>query len=100
MAPSKAPDGEELYGRVCITCHGKTGDGMGLGQQLFGFDTDAAKWKNGPTDAGILTTLADGIHETSMKPFGEFSETERKALAGWVLGLRKELLAAKPVASD
>ena len=87
--------GEEVYERVCVTCHGKTGDGKGLGQQLFGFDTPANEWKNGPSVDGILITLEAGIHDTSMKAFPDYGDVERRAVAEYVLLLRAQLLQAR-----
>lgn len=88
-------DGAELYGRICVTCHGAAGDGKGLGQQLFSFGTPEDQWKNGPTLEGITKTLAGGVHGSSMKPFPDFNEEQLGALAEHVLGLREALLAAE-----
>ena len=87
-------DGAEVYGRVCVTCHGKTGDGKGLEQELFSFATPADEWKNGPSVAGILKTLTTGVHETSMQPFPQFDDDEKRAVAEYVLELREDLIAA------
>lgn len=85
--------GEQVYGRVCVTCHGPEGDGKGLEQELFSFATPAEQWKNGPTVGGILATLDQGVHQTSMQPFPEFGPLERESVALYVLQLREELLA-------
>jgi len=90
--PDIAPlDGAELYGRVCVTCHGTDGDGKGLEQPLFSFGSPEQDWKNGPTVEGILTTLSEGVHDTSMAAFPGYGEAERRALATYVLSLRAEL---------
>lgn len=86
------PDGEELYGRVCITCHGPRGDGTGLEQELFSFGSPTDQWTNGPTVDGILTTLGEGVHDTSMQAFPEFGDVERRAIAAYVLELRADLV--------
>lgn len=86
------PDGEALYEQICVTCHGATGDGMGLEQQLFSFGAPEDQWKNGATIEGILTTLSDGIHDTSMQAFPQYGEPEREAIASYVLELRARLL--------
>lgn len=92
-AAEPAADGQALYERVCVTCHGPRGDGQGLEQQLFSFAAPESDWKNGASVDGVLVTLADGIHETSMQPFPEFGEVERRAIAAHVLSLRATLLA-------
>jgi mono/diheme cytochrome c family protein len=92
LAAGNPEDGAGIYNRVCVTCHGRTGDGRGLEQELFPFDAPEERWTHGPTVEGILTTLEDGIHETSMQPFPEYGEVERRAVAKYVLELREALL--------
>lgn len=90
-----ATHGAEVYARVCVTCHGKSGDGRGMEMKLFGFDEPAEKWTNGPTVEGIVKTLDQGIHQSSMKPFDDYSEGDRRAVALYVLELRERLLDAE-----
>lgn len=93
--PAKIVSGEEIYGHVCVTCHGKTGDGKGLDQELFSYGAPEAKWTNGPTVDGIQKTLTQGVHATSMKPFPQYGEAERIAVAQYVLELREKLQKAE-----
>lgn len=95
-AAGQSHDGEAIYGRMCVTCHGKTGDGAGLEQKLFGFDTPVEEWTYGPTLEGIMTALNEGIHETSMQAFPEYGEAERRTVAKYVLELRAALLESSP----
>lgn len=95
-ASGHSHDGATIYERVCVTCHGKTGDGTGLEQKLFGFDAPVEEWTYGPSVEGIMTALNEGIHETSMKPFPEYGEAERRAVAKYVLELRETLLESSP----
>jgi mono/diheme cytochrome c family protein len=95
-AASEPVSGEAVYSRVCVTCHGETGDGQGLEQKLFGFDAPESEWTNGPTIEGIEKTLQEGIHATSMKPFPEYGEAERRAVAEYVLQLRENLQKTEP----
>ena len=90
---ARSYDRSELYNRVCVTCHGPDGDGQGLAIQLFSFGAPEAEWRNGPTIEGIVITLEEGFHHTSMRPFPEYSEADRVALAEYVLELREALLA-------
>jgi mono/diheme cytochrome c family protein len=90
-AAVKIVSGEAIYGHVCVTCHGKTGDGKGLEQQLFSYGAPESKWTNGPTVEGIMKTLQTGVHESSMKPFPQYKKAERRAVAQYVLGLREKL---------
>lgn len=84
--------GAQVYKQVCVTCHGRTGDGRGLEQELFGFDAPANQWTNGPTLEGILQTLDEGIHDSSMTSFADYREEDREAVARYVLELREFLV--------
>lgn len=89
LEPSR---GAQVYKQVCVTCHGRTGDGRSLDQELFGFDAPADQWTNGPTLEGILQTLDEGIHDSSMTSFADYQEEDREAVARYVLELREFLV--------
>lgn len=84
-------DSSEIYSRVCVTCHGKKGDGKGLEIELFSFGSPEEEWSNGPTVDGILLTLEDGVHDSSMRAFPDLSDADRVALAEYILDLREAL---------
>ena len=84
-------DGSEVYGLICVSCHGKSGDGRGLEIQLFSFGAPEEEWSNEPTVDGILRTLEDGIHDSSMRAFPEYRDVDRVKLAEYVLELREAL---------
>ncbi len=84
-------DSSEVYSRVCVTCHGKKGDGRGLEIELFSFGSPEEEWSNGPTVDGILLTLEDGVHDSSMRAFPDLSDADRIALAEYILELRAAL---------
>ena len=91
--PLLETNGRAMYEQVCVTCHGKTGDGTGLDQQLFSFAAPEEEWKNGASKDGIIITLAQGTHDSSMQSFAQYREKEREAVADYVLELRASLLA-------
>ncbi len=86
-------DATDLYNRICVTCHGDAGDGQGMALQLFSFGAPEEEWRNGPTVEGVLITLDEGLHGTSMRPFPEYTEEDRRRLAAYILELREALLA-------
>ncbi len=82
----------EVYDAMCASCHGEEGDGEGIAQTGFAFDTPADQWTNRPSVDGILLTLEDGIHDTAMQDFPQFSDVDRVDLAQHILDLRHALL--------
>ncbi len=95
LPPDKQPppyeleyDISEVYAVACVSCHGDKGDGDGAQQEGFGFDTPANEWTNGPTVDGILQTLEDGIHDSAMREFPQFTNQDRVELAEYIIDLR------------
>ena len=87
-------DVSELYGAVCVDCHGEQGDGAGYLEDGFSFASPAEEWSNGPHVDGILRTLEDGIHETAMRDFPQYKDSDRIELAEYILDLRRALNSA------
>ena len=68
-------DGEKLYQKQCLTCHGKTGDGDGpAGEQLVPSPANLAFTRRLPiaTDAFIFWTISEGgkFFDSAMPAFG------------------------------
>lgn len=88
--------GQKSFLTNCSSCHGVDGKaqtdiGKALKARNFLSDTfkqmkDKAK---GPTEADIFETLKTGVPGTGMASFAHLPESERKALAKYVISLRK-----------
>ena len=89
--PDRRYDISEVYAEACVACHGERGGGDGTEEEGFSFDTPADEWTNGPTVDGILKTLDDGIHDTPMQQFEQFTNEDRIELAEYVIDLRHAL---------
>ncbi len=73
-------DREKLYGTYCASCHGAAGDGSGLPGVARDF-TKTDGWKNGRKVSEIYKTLMEGVSESRMRPFPNFTPWEMVALA-------------------
>ena len=92
--------GRELFERHCATCHGPTGDGLGV--NACAVETHPASLITGvfalrttehealPTDEDIFRTITRGIHGTSMPPWFALAEPDRWALVAHVKTLSKQ----------
>jgi mono/diheme cytochrome c family protein len=80
--------GKNIFETTCTVCHGK--DGKGDGPASTGLIpsprnfTSKGNWINGPTLSGIYQTLQEGIKGSAMAPYGQFSPTEKFALAHYI----------------
>ncbi|MCP4447331.1 MAG: c-type cytochrome [Myxococcales bacterium] len=90
-APAPQADGEQLYDRFCLACHGIAGDGKGpalplLWPQARNFLSGDYKWRTTssglpPTDEDLRRTIVFGVPGTSMHGFGDtLSNTQVDAL--------------------
>ena len=88
--PSEAllRQGSELYAANCASCHGETGRGDGpAGLQLNPAPRNfhsAQGWTNGPSVAGIYTTLEAGIVRNGMASYNYLPPLDRFALIHFV----------------
>jgi high-affinity iron transporter len=93
-APSNAEsvaNGAKLFGRYCVSCHGKEGKGDGpAGAKLKPPPSNLAdaEWKHGSSDAEILAVIHDGVKDTGMKGFASrMTERELQDLVSYVKSL-------------
>lgn len=91
-----AGNGEKLFVTNCSMCHGVDGKGQtdtGKALKARNFISDDFKQvkdkKKGPTEEDVFNTLKTGVPGTGMASFAHIPEADRKALAKYVIGLRK-----------
>jgi len=88
---SSAADGSATYTKDCAKCHGADGKGdTPMGKKLKMKDMTAEVGKLG--EAKIVSTIKDGVKDgdkVRMKGFPDMSEADMKAVAKYVLTLKK-----------
>jgi mono/diheme cytochrome c family protein len=94
IEPSVATGREVYQSNGCASCHGRDGHGDGpIAPTLTPPPRDFrsnAPYRNGSTVADIAQTLATGIPNGGQMPlFAHLSDAERRALALYVLSLRR-----------
>lgn len=75
----------------CVACHGPKGAGDGaaavaLNPKPRNYATDT--FKNGEKPENVFKTVTEGLPGTQMVPFGHLPETDRWAIAYYVLELK------------
>jgi cytochrome c oxidase cbb3-type subunit 2 len=109
--PAAASRGHLAFNRYCVSCHGVEGDGRGpsaewldprpriLTSGVFKFRSTASSEL--PTDADILKTITNGLHDTYMPTWRAITESEREDLVQFVKSLSPRFAAepqGKPIA--
>jgi mono/diheme cytochrome c family protein len=86
--------GAKLYSRYCAACHGKEGQGDGLGGAKLDprpSNLTDAEWKHGATDAEIIQVIHDGVKNTGMKAYGSrMTEHELWDLVNYIRSLNRK----------
>lgn len=89
--------GEKLFVTNCASCHGNDGKSqtdVGKAVKARNLITDEFKQvkdkKAGVTESDILGTLKTGVPGTGMTSFAHLPEADRKAIAKYLLTLRKK----------
>jgi quinol---cytochrome-c reductase cytochrome c subunit len=69
-ASESAPNGEQLYGRYCISCHGAAGEGVSVGSSARGNpgSTGTSREVAGPPLRGVGARAADFYLRTGLMP--------------------------------
>ncbi|TGK20766.1 cytochrome c [Leptospira fluminis] len=96
-APALTPEleqGKEIFAANCASCHGEKGAGDGLAAANLNpkprnYKAPAKEWKNGPTEAGILKTLNNGIPGGTMVAFKYLGDEKLKLVAKYVIYLNQ-----------
>lgn len=89
--------GEKLFVTNCASCHGNDGKAQtDIGKAVKARNLVADEYKQvkdkkkGVTENDIFETLKTGVPGTGMASFAHLPEADRKALAKYVLTLRKK----------
>jgi cytochrome c oxidase cbb3-type subunit 2 len=87
-------EGQRVYARYCVGCHGETGNGKGPAARLLvvkprDFTSGVFKFRSTPTgtlptDEDLYRTLTRGVYRTSMPDWGLLAERERLALVQYI----------------
>ena len=88
--------GQKSFATNCASCHGPDGKAQtDIGKAVKARNLVADEYKQlkdkkkGPTEDDVFNTLKTGVPGTGMASFAHLPETERKALAKYVISLRK-----------
>jgi cytochrome c oxidase subunit II len=76
-------DVEGLYKTYCLSCHGAAGDGSGLPKEARDFRANK-DWKKSPKVADIYRTLMQGVPDSQMRSYPNFTPYEKVALSHYV----------------
>jgi len=88
---ASAEDGSAIFTKECVKCHGADGKGdtpMGKKLKIKDLGADAAKLGEAKIEATIKEGVKDG-DKLRMKGFKDMSEADVKAVAKYVLTLKK-----------
>jgi high-affinity iron transporter len=99
VAPPDLDSGARLFAQNCAICHGPTGQGNGpaaaaLHPSPADFHSEAVM--AGLTPYKAFNVVRFGVRGTAMPPFETLDETQRWALAFYVLSLRQPACEAAP----
>jgi mono/diheme cytochrome c family protein len=115
--PSQIAEGERVYDRYCVICHGPQGDGKGLvgivhrAQQdgvvvaIYPRDFTAGMFKfrstptgSLPTDEDLLATVTDGIPRAGMPSHKDLPLEQREAVVEYIKTFSKRWEEQQPEA--
>lgn len=97
LAAATPANGEKLYSTNCASCHGNDGKAQtDVGKAVKAKDLVAGEFKQvkdkkkGVTEDDILGTMKTGVPGTGMASFAHLPEADRKAIAKFIVDLRKK----------
>jgi mono/diheme cytochrome c family protein len=106
-APARADRGHELYARLCLACHGATGDGRGPAASWLDvaprdFTKATFKWRStevgaAPLDEDLAATVRHGVHgrDAMIMPAFPLEDADLAAVVAVVKGFGAPAKAAK-----
>ncbi|GJL65977.1 MAG: hypothetical protein NPIRA05_09480 [Nitrospirales bacterium] len=93
-SPALLAQGERVYTKHCMRCHGERGDGTGelassLNPQPTDFTAGVFKFRSTltgqlPTRGDLFRTISVGVAGTSMSDYGDLPEPDRRAVVEYV----------------
>lgn len=103
-----AQDGQAVYERYCLSCHGPLGDGNGyaarhLDPRPRNFTAGTFKWRSTasgqlPRDEDILRTITDGLYGTNMPSWQALSPGELQDVMAYVKTFSRRFAEEKAAA--
>jgi mono/diheme cytochrome c family protein len=85
-----AESGKALYGQLCVSCHGQTGDGKGPMVVASKGAIKVPPFAKGKDSKAVLQVILKGKPGTMMQGYeGQLDANKRKALLQYVLSLTK-----------
>ena len=101
-----AKEGQKIYTRYCVSCHGPRGDGEGYAAQHLdprprNFTAGKFKWQstpNGelPRDEDLLRTVTNGLYGTAMPSWYALSPAERRDVITYIKTFSPRFAHQKP----
>jgi cytochrome c oxidase cbb3-type subunit I/II len=101
-----ANHGKELYGRYCIFCHGRDGDGRGVSAPYIDpkprdFTQGVFKCRSTPTgtlplDSDLFDTISRGVHASGMPSWKPLTRQERADLVAYIKTFSSKFKQEKP----
>jgi mono/diheme cytochrome c family protein len=94
-APKPTPEmlekGKKTFTTTCVACHGEKGEGNGMAAGALNPPPRnfAEPFKQGSSPEEIFKTLSQGVPGSAMVSFSYLPESDRWALAYYVLDLKK-----------
>jgi len=88
--PQMIQSGKALFMSLCVSCHGKNGNGMGPAAEYLSpkpQDFVDNKFRFGSSPQQVFHTISKGILGTSMAGIGHISAEKRWQLAYYVLAI-------------
>jgi cytochrome c oxidase cbb3-type subunit 2 len=105
-ASAQVAEGQGVYERYCVGCHGVSGDGNGPAASMLivkprDFTKGVFKFRSTPsgelpTDEDLYRIITRGVYRTSMPAWGLLPEHERLAVIAYVKGFYPEWSARGP----
>ena len=92
--PTRVRQGEKVYGRYCVSCHGVDGDGRGPSAEFLDpmprvLTSGTFKFRSTPsgmlpTDDDLLRTVRTGLHHTNMPRWEPLTDIERRDVVQYI----------------
>jgi high-affinity iron transporter len=104
-SPRQVAEGEGLYTRECVACHGAAGIGDGLASRALSKlppEVGSFAWQVERSDAQLTDVVAAGVSGTPMPPAAQLTPAQIQSIVAYVrtLPLRAQVVASANGAHD